>query len=141
MKCQVMSETLEQVVESFEFLEDWEDRYKYIIDLGRNLPPFPEEQMVEENRVHGCTSRVWLIHEKQDGVLIFKGESDAHIVRGLVALMLLIFSGKSPAEIVNTDIKAILGGLGLEQHLSPMRTNGLFSMVERIKSIAKNYIK
>lgn len=135
-----MSETLEDVIETFDFLEDWEDRYKYIIDLGRGLAAFPEDQMIEENRVHGCTSRVWLTHERQGDGIVFHGESDAHIVRGLVALMLMIFSGKSPDVIVNTDARSILGGLGLEQHLSPMRTNGLFSMVERIKAIAKGYM-
>ncbi|MCF6196421.1 MAG: SufE family protein [Emcibacter sp.] len=135
----MMRETIEDVLETFAFLDDWEDRYKYIIDLGRGLPEFDEKYMIEENRVHGCTSRVWLIHELVDGKVIFRGESDAHIVRGLVALILMIFSGKTPAEILEIEARDTLDKLGLEKHLSPMRTNGLFSMVAKIKSIAGAY--
>lgn len=134
-----MSDTINDVLETFEFLEDWEDRYKYIIDLGRNLPEFDEKYMVEENRVHGCTSRVWLVHELVEGKVIFKGESDAHIVRGLVALILMIFSHKPPGDIITIEARDTLDRLGLEKHLSPMRTNGLFSMVGKIKSIAAAY--
>ncbi|VAV92242.1 Sulfur acceptor protein =_ iron-sulfur cluster assembly SufE [hydrothermal vent metagenome] len=134
-----MRETIEDVLETFAFLDDWEDRYKYIIDLGRSLPDFDEKYMTEENRVHGCTSRVWLIHELVDGKVVFRGESDAHIVRGLVALILMIFSGKIPAEILEIEARDTLDKLGLEKHLSPMRTNGLFSMVAKIKSIAGAY--
>jgi len=135
----MMRDTIEDVLETFAFLDDWEDRYKYIIDLGRGLPEFDEKFMTEENRVHGCTSRVWLIHELVDGKVIFRGESDAHIVRGLVALILMIFSGKTPAEILEIEARDTLDKLGLEKHLSPMRTNGLFSMVAKIKSIAGAY--
>lgn len=134
-----MTDTINDVLETFDFLDDWEDRYKYIIDLGRNLPDFDEKYMVEENRVHGCTSRVWLVHELVDGKIVFKGESDAHIVRGLVALILMIFSGKPPTEIITTEARDTLDQLGLEKHLSPMRTNGLFSMVGKIKAIAAAY--
>ena len=134
-----MTDTIDDVLETFEFLDDWEDRYKYIIDLGRNLPEFDEKYMIEENRVHGCTSRVWLVHELVDGKIVFKGESDAHIVRGLVALILMIFSDKPATEIITTEARDTLDQLGLEQHLSPMRTNGLFSMVGKIKSIAAAY--
>ena len=134
-----MSDSIDDVPETFAFLDDWEDRYKYIIDLGRGLPEFDEKDMVEENRVHGCTSRVWLVHELKGSNVTFKGESDAHIVRGLVALILMIFSGKAPSEIVKIDARVTLDQLGLEKHLSPMRTNGLFSMVEKIKSIAAAY--
>ena len=134
-----MSETISDVIETFEFLDDWEDKYKYIIDLGRSLPDFDEKDMVEENRVHGCTSRVWLVHELREGKIIFKGESDAHIVRGLVALILMIFSKNSPEDILTIDARDTLDLLGLEKHLSPMRTNGLFSMVGKIKSVATAY--
>jgi len=134
-----MRETINDVLETFTFLDDWEDKYKYIIDLGRNLPEFDEKYMTEENRVHGCTSRVWLIHELVEGCVIFKGQSDAHIVRGLVALILMIFSGKTPTEILTIEARDTLDQLGLEKHLSPMRTNGLFSMVGKIKSIAAAY--
>ncbi|WP_138379262.1 SufE family protein [Luteithermobacter gelatinilyticus] len=131
--------TIDEVVETFEFLDDWEDRYKYIIDLGRELPELEDAARTEENRVQGCTSRVWLVYQEQDGKIVFRGDSDAHIVRGLVALMLMIFSGKSPQEILGTDAKGILNRLGLEKHLSPMRTNGLYAMVERIKAIARSF--
>lgn len=131
--------TIEDVIETFEFLDDWEDRYKHIIDLGRDLPEFSEIYQTEENRVHGCTSRVWLIHSQKDGYLRFKGDSDAFIVKGLVAIILMIYSGKTAKEILATDVSFYLSQLGLEKHLSPMRTNGLHSMVERIKRIAQNY--
>ncbi|MCF8474862.1 MAG: SufE family protein [Emcibacter sp.] len=134
-----MTETIDDVLETFSYLDDWEDKYKYIIDLGRTLPPFDEKDMTEENRVHGCTSRVWLVHSFSDGHVTFKGESDAHIVRGLVAMILMIYSDKSPEEILSLEARDILNQLGLEKHLSPMRTNGLFSMVERIKRIAAGY--
>ncbi|MBL4612520.1 MAG: SufE family protein [Emcibacter sp.] len=134
-----MRDTIDDVLETFEFLDDWEDKYKYIIDLGRGLPAFDEKYMTEENRVHGCTSRVWLVHELAEGRVIFRGESDAHIVRGLVALILMIFSDKSPAEVLQIEARDTLDKLGLEKHLSPMRTNGLFSMVAKIKTIAAAY--
>lgn len=126
---------LEEVIETFEFMDEWEDRYRYIIDLGRNLPKFDPKDQTEENRVQGCTSKVWLVYKIEDNKVIFSGDSDAHIVRGLVAIILMIFSEKTPAEILETDATKILTDLGLSQHLSPMRTNGLFSMVERIKAI------
>jgi cysteine desulfuration protein SufE len=131
--------TIEDVIETFDFLDDWEDRYKHIIDLGRNLPEFSEIYQTEENRVHGCTSRVWLIHSQENGYLSFKGDSDAFIVKGLVAIILMIYSRKTAKEILATDVSVYLSQLGLEKHLSPMRTNGLYSMVERIKNIAQNY--
>ncbi len=130
---------LDEVKETFEFMDEWEDRYRFIIDLGRNLPDFREEDQTEENRVHGCTSKVWLVYNKEGDKVIFKGDSDAHIVRGLVAIILMIFSNKTPQEILQTDAKSILIELGLSQHLSPMRTNGLFSMVERIQAIGKSF--
>ncbi|MAU41421.1 MAG: cysteine desulfuration protein SufE [Kordiimonas sp.] len=131
--------SISDVLDTFEFLDDWEERYKYLIDLGRKLPEMDGADKIEENRVHGCTSRVWLTHHMKDGQVIFNGESDAHIVRGLVSLLLMIYSDKTPDEIISTDAKAILNQLGLEKHLSPMRTNGLFSMMEKIKSIAATY--
>ena len=130
---------IEEVKETFEFMDEWEDRYRFIIDLGRSLPDFKEKHKTEENRVHGCTSKVWLIYNKEGDKVIFKGDSDAHIVRGLVAIILMIFSNKTPQEILATDAKSILKELGLSQHLSPMRTNGLFSMVERIQAIGKSF--
>jgi cysteine desulfuration protein SufE len=130
--------SLEEVVDTFEFLDDWEDRYKYIIDLGRKLTPLDSGEMVDAFKVRGCQSKVWLIPEIQSDQIMLRGDSDAHIVKGLVALMLLVYSGKTAAEILSVDAKKILGDLGLSSHLSPMRANGLFSMVERIREIAAN---
>ena len=131
---------IEEVKETFEFMDEWEDRYRFIIDLGRKLPDFDEADQTEENRVHGCSSKVWLVYDREGDKILFKGDSDAHIVKGLVALILMIFSNKTPKEIVATDANGILNDLGLSQHLSPMRTNGLFSMVERIKSIGESFL-
>ncbi len=131
---------IEEVKETFEFMDEWEDRYRFIIDLGRNLPDFDESDQTEENRVQGCTSKVWLIYNRDGAAVHFKGDSDAHIVRGLVAIILMIFSGKTPQQIVDIDASRILEELGLSQHLSPMRTNGLFAMVERIKSIGASFL-
>lgn len=131
---------LNEVTETFELMDDWEDRYRFIIDLGRNLPEFDPVDQTEENRVHGCTSKVWLVYHKNGDRIIFKGQSDAHIVRGLIAIILMIFSNKTSHDIENIDATAILSDLGLSQHLSPMRTNGLFSMVERIKTIGRSFL-
>lgn len=130
--------TIVEILDTFEFLDDWEDRYRYVIDLGRKLPPLAPEEMTEDYKVRGCQSQVWLVPEKDDkGHIHLRGDSDAHIVKGLVALMLLIYSGKTAEEILATDAKGILDKLGLAAHLSPMRANGLFSMVERIRAIAE----
>ena len=129
--------SIDEITETFDFMDDWEDRYRYLIELGRELPELTSDEMSDEYKVRGCQSQVWLVPEIKDDTLILRGNSDAHIVKGLVALMLVIFSGKSPAEILKTDALAILGSLGLKDHLSPMRANGLFSMVERIGDIAR----
>lgn len=130
--------TIVEILDTFEFLEDWEDKYRYIIDLGRKLPPLAEHEMTDEYKVRGCQSQVWLVPEKaEDGRIYLRGDSDAHIVKGLVAIMLLIFSGKTAEEIRATDARAILDQLGLASHLSPLRANGLFAMVERIYAIAE----
>jgi len=131
--------TIGEVLETFEILEDWEDRYKYLIDLGRRLPAYPENARDEAHKVRGCVSQVWLNPNWSDDAppkLYFDGDSDAHIVKGLVALMMLIFSGKTAEEISQIDARAVLEKLGLSRHLSPMRTNGLYSMVARIQDIA-----
>lgn len=133
--------TLDEILESFALIDDWEERYRYLIEIGRGLEPFPETARTEENRVRGCASQVWLLTEARiagGGTrLVFKGDSDAHIVRGLVALTLAIFSGKSPRQILETDPFPIFDGLGLSQHLTPQRSNGVRSMVERIRSDAR----
>ena len=129
--------TIEDIIETFSFLDDWEDRYKYIIDLGKQLPPLAPDEMSDRFKVRGCQSQVWLVPtEDESGRIVLRGDSDAFIVKGLVALMLLIYSGKTPAEILAIDARAVLGQLELASHLSPMRANGLFAMVERIRAIA-----
>lgn len=129
--------TIVEILDTFEFLDDWEDRYRTIIDLGKKLLPLSPEEMTDAFKVRGCQSQVWLVPTTDAGGRIhFRGDSDAHIVKGLVALMIVIFSGKTGAEILAIDARAILDQLGLSGHLSPMRANGLFAMVERIKEIA-----
>ena len=133
--------TIDEIVENFALLEEWDDRYRYVIELGRMLAPLPEGDHIDSNKVQGCASQVWLVtHVKPDGsagpVLTFEGDSDAHIVRGLIAILLALFSGKTAREILATDAIALFDGLGLRQNLTPQRSNGLRSMVERIRSEA-----
>tara|TARA_R110002096_G_scaffold388584_1_gene582831 strand:+ start:1267 stop:1686 length:420 start_codon:yes stop_codon:yes gene_type:complete len=131
--------TIVEILDTFEFLDDWEDRYKYIIDLGKKLPALSETEMNDTYKVRGCQSQVWLVPDvDSEGRIHFRGDSDAFIVKGLVAVVLLIFSGKTAAEIRATDGRAVLDQLGLASHLSPLRANGLFSMVERIQAIAED---
>ncbi len=127
---------LEEVRDTFSFLDDWEDRYKYVIDLGKLLSPLSADEMTDAYKVRGCQSQVWLVPEDKGGVLTLRGDSDAHIVKGLVAIMLILFSGKSKSEILATDAKAILDELDLKAHLSPMRANGLHAMLKRILDLA-----
>ncbi len=130
--------TLDDVRETFTLFDSWEDRFAYLIELGRKLPPLPPEAYTDAFRVKGCTSKVWLVPQhRSDGRLVFVGDSDAHLVKGLVALMLLIFSGRRPDEILATDAKAILAEFDLEQQLSPMRANGLNAMLKRIRELAE----
>jgi cysteine desulfuration protein SufE len=130
----------EDIVADFAFLEDWDDRYKYIIDLGRTLAPYPEERRDEAHKVKGCASQVWLAFDvAEEGgarVLRFRGDSDAHIVKGLIAVLLSLYSGKAPRQILEIDAGAALAPLDLEGHLTPQRSNGLVSMVKRIGEIA-----
>ncbi len=131
---------IDELVADFEFLDDWEDRYRHVIALGKELKPFPDEARTDENKVQGCTSQVWLICERRetaDGpVLEFFGDSDAHIVKGLVSVLLMLVSGRRPQEILDMDILGIFRKIGLEGHLTPQRSNGLRSMVERIRAYA-----
>jgi cysteine desulfuration protein SufE len=127
---------LATIVETFALLDDWEERYRYLIDLGRALPPFPEAERREERLVPGCMSRVWMVSQPAPGTpprLEFLADSDAHLVKGLIAVLLAAYSGKTPAEIAGLDIDALFRKLGLAEHLSANRRNGFFSMVERIK--------
>lgn len=136
-----MTASLDEILENFEFIDDWEDRYKYVIELGRALPAFPDDQRTEDNKVRGCVSQVWLVTQVtrgEDGsaILTFLGDSDALIVQGLVAIVLAVFSGHSAKEILATDVDAIFARIGLKDHLTPQRSNGLKSMVKRIKDDA-----
>jgi cysteine desulfuration protein SufE len=122
----------------FDLLGDWEERYRYVIDLGRDLAPLTDAERSQANKVRGCASQVWLVTEPQaDGTLKFRGDSDAHIVRGLIAILLRLFSGHSPAEITAFDAKAAFEKLGLSGALSAQRSNGLASMVGRIRRDAE----
>ncbi len=129
---------IEELTENFELLEDWEDKYRYIIDLGEKLPPLDEKFKTEEWKVRGCTSQVWLVPEIKNGIISFKGDSDAAIVKGIVSIVLMIFSNKSAQAIKEIAVENIFAKLGLEEHLSPSRRNGLVSMVEKIRFYADN---
>jgi cysteine desulfuration protein SufE len=126
-----------EIAENFALLDQWDDRYRYVIELGRALPEMPEALRTEATKVQGCASQVWLFTEVRDAgagpVLTFAGDSDAHIVRGLVAILLARFSGAGAREILATDALAFFAQLGLKEHLTPQRSNGLRSMVERIR--------
>lgn len=132
------SYSLEELADNFSLFTDWEERYRYLIDLGRELPHLDEEFKRDEFLVRGCTSRVWLIPKIQDGVMTFQADSDAHIVRGLVALLMAAYQGKSLVDIFNVDINKVFAEIGLDQHLSPNRRSGFYAMVERIKALAQD---
>lgn len=139
-----MTDSIDDILESFSLLDDWEDRYRYVIELGRELPPYPEESRDEAHKVPGCVSQVWLVTEHGSGhdpVMTFKGDSDAHIVRGLVYILITYYSGKRASEIRDADIEKVLKTLGLDENLTPQRSNGLRSMVERIRLEAENTLK
>jgi cysteine desulfuration protein SufE len=133
--------TIEQIIDDFALLEDWEDRYRYVIELGRTLTPLADADRTPENKVRGCASQVWLRTSIVTGPagprLQFIGDSDAHIVRGLVAIAIALFDGKTAAEILKINAQAVFDRLGLSQHLSAQRSNGLRSLVERIKADAE----
>jgi cysteine desulfuration protein SufE len=133
--------TIEEIRDNFELLEDWDDRYRYVIELGRTLEPMPEAEHSPENKVQGCASQVWLSKKLErnaaGAVLRYLGDSDAHIVRGLIAILLTLYSGRSPKEILATDATAVFEEFGFREHLTPQRSNGLRSMVERIRSDAR----
>jgi len=135
--------TIDEIIENFELLDEWDDRYRYVIELGRSLAPLNEQDRNDINKVQGCASQVWLSTAVQPNgqtgpVLSFVGDSDAHIVRGLIAILFTIYSGKHARDILATDAVALFERLGLKEHLTPQRSNGFRSMVERIKSDARS---
>jgi cysteine desulfuration protein SufE len=133
---------IEEIVENFGLLDEWDDRYRYVIELGRTLTPLPDEAHVDANKVQGCASQVWLLTDvKPNGAsgptLTFQGDSDAHIVRGLIAILFALYSGKTARDILAIDSLALFDRIGLRENLTPQRSNGLRSMVERIRAEAK----
>ncbi|WDI32223.1 SufE family protein [Hyphococcus flavus] len=129
--------TFEDIRSDFEFLDEWDDRYKYLIDLGRNLEPYPDDKRDDAHKVRGCASQVWLHADASGETIVLKGDSDAHIVKGLVALLLALYSGKSASDILSTNPEAELKPFDLTDHLTPQRSNGLHSMIGRIREIAE----
>jgi cysteine desulfuration protein SufE len=130
---------IDELVENFAFLDDWEDRYRYVIELGKTLPPLSAAEHNDVNKVRGCASQVWLISEPaadDSRRLLFRGDSDAHIVRGLIAILLALYSGRTAREIAETDPEKVFRQIGLREHLTSQRSNGLSSMVARIRSDA-----
>ena len=139
-----MASTIQTIRDDFALLDEWEDRYRYIIELGQDLPPYPETARDDMHKVRGCVSQVWLnTHRGQgnDPRMTFDGDSDAHIVRGLVAIMLALFSGRRASDILKTDAEDTMRALGLDEHLTPQRANGLRSMVKRIKEEAASTLE
>jgi len=133
---------IDEILENFALLDEWDDRYRYVIELGRTLPPLADSAHTDENKVQGCASQVWLLTRvKPNGsagpILSFEGDSDAHIVRGLIAILFALYSGKGAREILATDALALFDRIGLRENLTPQRSNGLRSMVERIRAEAK----
>ena len=133
---------IDEIIDNFSLLDDWDDRYRYVIELGRTLEPLPESARTDANKVQGCASQVWLSTKaRPDGeagpILHFIGDSDAHIVRGLMAILLALYSNKPAPEILSTDAIGLFDQLALREHLTPQRSNGLRSMVERIQSEAR----
>ena len=134
-----METTLDELAGTFEMLDSWEERYRYLIELGRALPPMPEAEHDEAHQVRGCMSQVWLagdVGPAPEHRLRLRGDSDAHIVKGLIAVLLSLTSGRTPQEILDLDLQAAFQRLGLESHLSMNRRNGFYAMVERIKGMA-----
>ena len=129
--------TLDQLLDDFALFDDWEDRYKYIIELGQSLPPLSDEEHSDPHKVPGCVSQVWLITEEQNGRLLFRGDSDAHLVKGLIAILFVIYNNKTADDILAIDAAAAFQALGLKDHLTPQRSNGFASMVQRIRRDAE----
>lgn len=133
-------EAFEEIAETFDFLEDWEDRYRHVIDLGKAMPPLDEAERVPTTKVEGCASQVWLVPEVEGSgpgaVVRFRGESDAMIVKGLIAVLIALYSGLTAKEALAVDARAELSRLGLNEHLSAQRSNGLTAMVQRVRALA-----
>ena len=129
-------ETENEIISEFSMFDDWLDKYEYIIDLGKSLDSFPESSKTDEKLIKGCQSRVWLDWKTEDGKLYFQADSDAIITRGIISLLIRIYSGRTPEEILASDF-SVVEKIGLKQNLSPTRTNGLLSMIDTIRSAAE----
>ena len=133
-------EAFEELAETFEFLDDWEERYRHVIDMGKAMPPLEDALRVPQTKVEGCASQVWLVPEVEgngrDAVVSFRGDSDAMIVRGLIAILITLYSGLTAREVLAVDAKAEMARLGLNDHLSAQRSNGLKAMVQRVRDLA-----
>lgn len=130
-----LQEITEELVDDFALFDDWADKYEYIISLGKDLPPMPENEKIPENIVKGCQSQVWLTARKAEGKVFFNADSDAIITKGIIALLVKVFNGQPPKDILNNDL-AFIDEIGLKEHLSPNRSNGLVSMVKKMKTYA-----
>lgn len=137
---ETLKDTQERIVEEFSMFDDWMDKYEYLIDLGRNLEQFPEELKTEDRLIKGCQSRVWLDAVIKDGKIVFKADSDAIITKGIISLLVSVYSGRSPEEIAEDDF-SFIDRLGLKENLSPTRSNGLVSMINTIRTIAQDNCK
>jgi len=134
-----IQEVENEIIKNFSMYEEWLDKYEYLIDLGKNLEPYPEEARTEDKLIKGCQSRVWLDAHMQDGRLWFKADSDAIITKGIISLLISVFSGRTPAEIVADDF-SFIEQIGLKENLSPTRANGLVSMIETIRKTAEENV-
>lgn len=135
-----LKEAEEEVVDSFSMYDEWLDKYEYLIDLGKNLPPYPEELKTEDRLIKGCQSRVWLNYEVKDGHLYFTADSDSIITKGIISLLISVYSGRTPEEISSSDF-SFIEKIGLKENLSPTRANGLASMIATIKTVALENLK
>lgn len=135
-----LKEAEEEVVDSFSMYDEWLDKYEYLIDLGKNLPPYPEELKTEDRLIKGCQSRVWLNYEVKDGHLYFTADSDDIITKGIISLLISVYSGRTPEEISSSDF-SFIEKIGLKENLSPTRANGLASMIATIKTVALENLK
>jgi len=133
--------SIENLIDDFSFLESWEDKYKYLIELGNALPKFDDSKKIDEWKISGCQSQVWIIPHLEDDKIYFEGDSDAIIVRGIIAVVLEIFKDKSAQEILDIDVEEIFDKLGLREHVSSNRRSGMLSMVDKIRYYAKNSLK
>ena len=131
---------LAEIKESFEFFDNWEDKYRFILEIGKDLPAMDDYYRIEENLIRGCQSQVWLVHTVEDNKLRFQIDSDAHIVRGLLKILLVAINNLSPSEIIETDLETLFEELGLMEHLAMSRGNGLRAMISKINQIAENCV-